>query len=57
MEKMIVQYDSKMSLTAIKQASARASVGKVEALLSIANFQKRMENSLMRLKKQKQTVN
>lgn len=46
-----------MSLTAIKQASARASVGKVEALLSIANFQKRMENSLMRLKKQKQPVN
>lgn len=46
-----------MSLTAIKQASARASVSKVEALLSIANFQKRMENSLMRLKKQKQPVN
>ena len=46
-----------MSLTAIKQASARASAGKVVALSSIANFQKRMENSLMRLKMQKQPVN
>ena len=31
-----------------KQASARASAGKVVALSSIANFQKRMENLLMR---------
>lgn len=31
-----------------KAESLRASAGKVEALSSIANFQKRMENLLMR---------